>query len=221
MAKNILRGRVIKLRNQGKSYSEIRSTIKVSKSTLSLWLRNMPLSEVQLRKLRDNNPIRIEKYREAMKRKRKDRQVVSHVRAVEDIASISEREFFIAGLFLYWGEGAKAADYTLCVSNTDPSVLVCFIKWLAMLGVDSSRLRIRLHLYSDMDEQQEIAFWQKTLQVPKACFRKSYIKKSTTSDLSYKRKFIHGTCNVIFGNRDIWEYVMECLEVIREKYTRP
>ena len=59
------------LRKQGKSYSQIKTILKVSKSTLSLWLRDYPLSRQRIRELRDWSEQRIEKCRET-KRKKKD-----------------------------------------------------------------------------------------------------------------------------------------------------
>lgn len=43
--------RAIKLRKLGKSYSEIRKQVKVSKSTLSLWLRDIKLTPEQEKRI--------------------------------------------------------------------------------------------------------------------------------------------------------------------------
>ena len=67
------RAKAIKLRFQGKSYSQIKSALKVSKSTLSYWLKDFPLSEKRIKELRDNNPRRIEKYRATRLKKKKER----------------------------------------------------------------------------------------------------------------------------------------------------
>lgn len=221
MAKRDLQKQTIALRKQGKSYSEIRAIIPVSKSTLSLWLKDMPLTKERIRQLRADNPIRIERYRETRRKQREKRRGKVRESAVATLKNFSERELFIAGFFLYWGEGTKTASYTLGMANTDPAVLVVFLKWIQLLGVERTSVRVRLQLYENMNENDEIEYWRKKLLVPKTCFRKSHIKKSVTTQLTYTRRFNHGTCNVLFGNRDIWEYVMECLEVIREKYMRP
>ena len=70
MAKPKLRDKAIKLRKQGKSYSQIKQEVDVSKGTLSRWLQDYPLSEKRLRELRDHNPKRIEKFRKTMREKR-------------------------------------------------------------------------------------------------------------------------------------------------------
>jgi orotate phosphoribosyltransferase-like protein len=45
MAKYELKQKVLELRKQGKSYSQIRQELKVSKGSLSLWLRGKSLSK--------------------------------------------------------------------------------------------------------------------------------------------------------------------------------
>jgi len=70
MTRLIDRRRTLELGKQGKSYSQIKAILKVSKSTLSLWLQDYPLSEKRLRELRDWNQSRIENYIETRKRQR-------------------------------------------------------------------------------------------------------------------------------------------------------
>ena len=43
--------RAIKLRREGLSYREIRKHVPVAKSTLSLWLKNIPLKEKDRKRL--------------------------------------------------------------------------------------------------------------------------------------------------------------------------
>ena len=69
----------------------------------------------------------------------------------KDIGKFSKRDLFIAGLFMYWGEGTKTFNTMTSVSNTDPAVLKLFIKWLNDFGIKKKDLGVKLHLYSDMD----------------------------------------------------------------------
>ena len=73
MAKILERRKAILLRNKGKTYSEIRGIIKVSKSTLSLWLKFYPLSTRQLQRVNKNKYRAIEKFRLTMRKKREKR----------------------------------------------------------------------------------------------------------------------------------------------------
>jgi hypothetical protein len=205
------------LRAEGKSYSEIKNVLKVSKSSLSLWLRDMPLTPEQMRKVRDFNPRKIERYRATMESKREKRLSQAYTKVCSDVGQMSDRELFIAGLFLYWGEGAKTMRGTLMVSNTDPEVLRFFLRWLEALGAARSKVRVKLHLYVDMDVQKETAFWSDILSISVSQFRNPYIKSSTLSGITYKTGYGHGTCNVFLGDIALWEYIMMALKYIKER----
>lgn len=218
MALHEKKARAVKMRKSGASYSKIKDELKVSKSTLSLWLRSMPLPEKRIRELRDFNAVRIEKYRETRRKTREDRWKIVRARVVREIGTLSKRELLLSGLFLYWGEGSKTQWCTTSLSNTDPAMVLFFIKWLEVLGVSRKDLRIHLHLYADMKAQAEIRYWAKTLRLPVSAFRKPYIKSSNRSGLSYPQKFTHGTCNVIYEDRDISEYVLQSMEHLRSLF---
>lgn len=208
----------IRMRRKGASYSQIKEKIGVSKSSLSLWLHDMPLPEKRLRELRDWSEIRIEKFQNTMRGKREARWAEVRKRVAKDIGTFNKRDIFIAGLFLYWGEGSKTSPTSTALSNTDPVVICFFISWLESLGVQKDRMRVYVHLYSDMNVQQELRYWSKTLDMPLSSFRKPYVKTSNRSGLSYPQKFTHGTCNLIYENRDISEYVRMALDCIRSEF---
>ena len=58
-----------------------------------------------------------------------------------------------------------------------------------------------------MDIDAETLFWIKKLKISRKAFTKPYIKESSSKRITYKGRFGHGTCNIIFNNRDIGEYV--------------
>lgn len=205
------------LRKEGKSYSEIKDILKVGKGTLSAWLADMPLTKEQMSHVRDWNPRRIENYRATTQRKREARMLLSYHKAKKEIRTLSKRELFLTGLFLYWGEGTKSTRGTVGLSNTDPTMILFFLQWLALMGVDKERIRIKLHVYSDMEVHEEMLVWSRELGIPLSQFRKTYVKTSAMTGLTYKKGFGHGTCNVIFENMPLWEYIMSALKYLGEQ----
>ncbi len=208
------------LRHQGKSYTEIKESLDVSKSTLSVWLNDMPLSAKQIRQLRDLNPKRIEHFRETMRKKREARLLLAYEKATLDIGILSSRELFLTGLYLYWGEGTKSSRGVTAIANTDPAVVRAFLFWLSSVGVKKSLLKVKLHLYQDMNIKKETTFWSKELDIPARNFRKPYIKESKFSNINYKTGYGHGTCNLFFENILVWEYIIMALKRIREIHAR-
>jgi len=214
MARKLDKQKALVMRQKGMSYSQIKEKLKVSKSTLSNWLNDMPLSEKRIKELRDNNPIRIERYRNTMRAKKDARLEEVYKKVSKDIGIISKRDLFIAGLFLYWGEGTKAQNSLVALTNTNPNMLIFFMKWLKLFGVENKDLKVKLHLYSDMDIKQSLDFWSKKLKIPVSQFHKLYIKKTDLKSITYKNGFGKGTCSVILGSRDLWEYITMSLKYI-------
>ena len=148
--------KALALRKEGMSYSQIKKLLKASKSTLSLWLRNYPLSKQRIRELRDWNEQRIERCRETKRKKKEKRLNLFYKEQKRIILPFNKRELFLVGLFLYWGEGSKSELSKLSVSNTDPSIIKFFIAWLIKnLLVPKEKIKIQLHLYNDMDIKKE------------------------------------------------------------------
>lgn len=204
----------IKLRRQGASYSQIKNALGISKSTLSGWLKDYPLSAGRIRELRDFSSQRIEKFRNTMRIKKETRQSLVYHKEEKKLLPFSNKEFYLAGLFLYWGEGNKTTPYSTILSNSNPQMIMFFVIWLTkILKVPTTMLRAKIHIYQDMNVQDEINFWSKLTKIPKNKFSKPYIKQTTQAGLTYKG-FNHGTCNVIVHNRDIAEKVILGLKAI-------
>ncbi|MDD4531104.1 MAG: helix-turn-helix domain containing protein [Candidatus Pacebacteria bacterium] len=222
MARKKDRETALELRKKGMSYSQIKNTLNLSKSTLSNWLRDYPLSKERIRELRDCNEQRIERYRETMRRKKEARLSIFYNEEKAKILPINKSELYLAGLFLYWGEGSKNQNTKqLLISNTDPAVIKFFIYWLEKsFSVLRNKMCVQLHLYSDMDINREIDFWSKTLGIGKSQFIRPYIKESLSTRINHKGAFGHGTCNLRAGSARDAERVLMGLKAIRDCYIK-
>ncbi|MDB5255299.1 MAG: hypothetical protein JWL92_675 [Candidatus Nomurabacteria bacterium] len=210
----------IHMRQKGMSYSEIRKELNVSKGTLSAWLSGIELTTEQIAALK-NIPQRIERYRETVQKRNKARLEAVYEKAKKDIGDFSQKELLLAGLMLYWGEGTKALPAHVALTNTNPGMLKFFLKWLDLFNVDKSKIKVRLHLYSDMDIDTTMLYWSKELSLPLAQFRKPYIKKTESSSITYRNSFKMGTCSVTYGSAPLYEYIMMCIKVLENSATRP
>lgn len=201
--KTKLREKVITLRvRQQLSYSEIRKRTGVSKSTLSYWLQEYPLTTKKILELRrkgwKKGEAAREKYRLTMRKKQE---------SIDDAVYRKYRIFFgekmtrdmlyVAGLMLYWGEGDKRNRYRIGVANTDPHLLKFFIKWaIKFLKVDPKDFRMQLHLYENMVIPEEEHLWRKDLELPSSQFYKTQIRKVSKNTYSYRGSLRHGTCSI-------------------------
>lgn len=220
MAKINLRQKAFELRRRGMSYTQIKSQIGVSKSTLSLWLRKYPLSKKQIYLLRDVSEVRIEKFRATMTAKREKRIADLCDYQKSKYLPLSRKELLIAGLFLYWGEGGKDLKRPPSVHNSNPQVIKFALYWYTeILKVPREKIKVNLHLYSDMEVSKELAFWSKELNIPTSQFIKPYVKQSKRIDISHKGGFGHGTCGLVVNSISLKEEIMTALKVVADYYS--
>ena len=180
----------------------------------------MPLSEERIRELQADSPIRIERFRNTMRLKREKKFTEAYQEMSQKIKKLSSRELFLAGLFLYWAEGSKTTNAAIGFTNTNPNMLKFYIRWLKLLGVKQNQLRVSLHLYSDMNIKEREKYWSKELSISLSQFRKSYIKDSKFSSITYRNGFGHGTCSVTVGGARLHEKVLMGIKYIQDNFIK-
>ena len=192
MTKENFKNKAIKLRKDGKSYSEILKYIPVAKSTLSLWLRSVDLSKRQKQNLTLKKLQAAWRGGEAKKRNRIERSKIIIDQAKMEIGKITDRDDWIAGLMLYWAEGSKQKETNISVpvkfSNSDPVMLIFFIMWLKKyLKVSDNELVFEMFIHENHKEKKDdfINYWSKILGYPVSKFDRIYYKKHI---LKTKRK---------------------------------
>src|SRR5918994_4388733 len=128
------------LRAQNRTLADIAQTLGVSKSSVSLWVRDVPFTPT----LRLRGPHR----RPHPAHEAKLRQIEALNREGTDrIGVLSEEALFVAGIALYAGEGSKT-DGEVRFSNSDPKMVRLFCMWFRrFFEVDETRIRGRLYLH--------------------------------------------------------------------------
>lgn len=156
----------------------------------------------------------IENYRNTMRLKREAKRLIYYNEQKQLLTPLTQREIYLAGLFLYWGEGAKTLHSQVDISNTDPSVLKFILCWMIIaLRIPKEKVRANLHLYKDMNINDEIEFWSRELGLLRNQFIKPYIKNSNKIDLDQKG-FGHGTCHLVVNNTVIKEKILMGLKAM-------
>lgn len=186
------------------SYGEIAKRLRVSKSTLSRWLADIPLSEDRVRALRQEawtkGEEKREKFRRTMRAKRDEQDERAYQVLKNKFVSMSKQSLFIAGLMLYAAEGDKKTRAEIAFTNTDPAMVLFFARWLSQyLDIPKEKLRIQLHLYEDMDIKKEESFWQHYLGLDRSQLCKSQVRPLRPASFTYKGSFRHGTCKLYVG----------------------
>lgn len=206
------------------SYSAILRRIKVSKSTLSYWLRDLPLTDAEIKTLKTiswhKGEAAREKYRNAMALQRKRKLVEIYRSQKERLLPLTKRDAYIAGLMLYVGEGDKRNPHRVSLANSDPFVITFFTKWLqSFLKIPRKNLRFGLHLYANMKIAEERKFWQDTLGFGRGSFYKDQIRPVRTA-FSYTEGYRHGTCTVYVIGSEAKALIMQAIRVFQDHIPR-
>jgi predicted transcriptional regulator len=179
-AKDHLRARARELREQGWSYPRIAKELGVSKSSCSLWLRDMdhpePSPEGQERR---TAAIRAAAAREQGRREQ-ERELLKQTIA-ESLGFITSRDLVLALAMSYWCEGSKDKPYArrehLQWLNSDPVLVRLYLEGLRLLDVHDDRIRMRLHIHESADEGAALDWWSRELSWPRDRFERTTFKR--------------------------------------------
>ena len=165
-----------KLRRSGKSYNEIRKVILVSKSTLSLWLKDVHLKEKYRQKFYTKQIYYLSLGAKSQK-ERRAKEVANIIQEAEKeiMNPLSEESFKLFGAALYWGEGSKGG---LCqITNSDPRLIAFMVTWFEkVFKVPRATLKAYLNIYPQQSEPTIKKFWSEVTGIPLARFGKTFIK---------------------------------------------
>jgi len=179
------RNKAIELRKQGFSYSEILKEIPVAKSSLSLWLKSVKLANSQKQRL--TNKKLASALKGAKKRKDDRIKITKEIKdkAQKEVGKLTNRELWLVGIALYWGEGSKEKDYRpgsgMQFSNSDPFMIKIFIEWLLkIIKVSKEKIYFEIYIHENHknNTNRAIDYWSKHTGFPKNFFFRIYFKKN-------------------------------------------
>jgi hypothetical protein len=163
--KVVEQGRAVDLRVLGWTVPEIAAELGVSRSSVSLWVRDVPYAPRRGRPPRTAPNVLQRRKAEEIER------LAAEGRA--RIGALSDRDLLIAGTALYAGEGFKTRQVGM--ANTDPRILALFVTWLRrFFEVDEARLKCALYLHEGLDLEAATSFWSDLLDIPADRFLTPY-----------------------------------------------
>jgi transcriptional regulator with XRE-family HTH domain len=111
-AKDDLRVKARNLRGQGLDYEQIAAELGVSKSSVSLWVRDLPRPPgLSYEECRKRSAEGVRRYWAAERPIREAERQAVRAAAAAEIGHLNDREIVIAGAIAYWCEGAKNKPY--------------------------------------------------------------------------------------------------------------
>lgn len=204
-----------KLRREGKSYNEIAEALRISKGTLSEWLKPFGWSRRIQAALRDKaknnhiirlrflNKVRGENLRKVYQEAKRE--------AHREFGELKYHPLFIAGVVIYWGEGDKISAYNARIANTDPTMIKLFVGFLRdVCGVPPARIKAWILIYPDLSAEVCKKFW-----IEKTGLKSENFTKCITIKGRHKtRRLHHGVCNVGISSKYFKKKILVWLELL-------
>lgn len=189
------------LRRSGMSINKIAEKLLVSKCSVSLWCRDLSLTQKQQTALR-TKMIRGGHKGRMMGAKMNMRKRVMAVKNANKVAkqlikNISKRDLLILGLGLYWGEGNKNTENRFILVNSDPFIIKAMFKWLReVMGVPKERLTLQIYINEEHKYRiEEVSqYWSTKLKIHFHQFRRPV--------------FVHATHKKTYANHETYMGVL-------------
>lgn len=188
----------IKLRKEGKSVRGISKLLNIPRSTISLWVRSIPLTNEQLEVLKKNYKVGNEMGRNLLIEKRTNERI-SYQLEGEKLSSDTD---YVKGCMLYWAEGSKNKNVSQ-LGNTDPHLIREWVKFLKKF-YPSFIKKIAMYIHYHNGNELEIkSYWLDILNLKESDVR--FVKVRPNHDKRVRtghKKAIHkyGMCTIEICN---------------------
>lgn len=201
------------LRRQGLTYQEILERVPVSQGTLSVWLRDVVLSEDQKTRIHGKDMENRRKFIEYNRQKRESalaRHAAWQSEAAAEIEALSPETLKWVGVALYWGEGTKAGSMNrVRFSNSDSQMIRLIMRWFReVCGVPEHKFRVSVQIHDDQNLEKVHDFWSEMTGIPREQFTKPAVRVSVSSRHKQKSILPYGTVHVEICDTQLYHRVM-------------
>ncbi len=181
-AKDGLREAARELRRLGRDYQQIAAELGVSKSSVSLWVRDLPRpARLSYEECRRRHAEAVRRYWATERPARAQHRDAVRLAAVAQAGVLSEREILIAGAVAYWCEGSKNKPHRrgdrVAFINSDAALIRFFLRFLDVAGINRGALIFRVYIHQNADVEAAERFWLAATGAAPSQFRKATLKK--------------------------------------------
>ena len=206
------------LRKQGKSINQIVKEAGLTKASVSVWVRDIVLTEEQKKKISENGrsveSIEKRRIKRLANENARRQTIINH--AKKDYKNISKKELKLIGIILYLGEGAKTHRGMARIANSDPEIIKIMMRFFREIcHVPESKFRGHIHTFAHADILKTEKYWSKLTGIPQKQFFKTYIKPSSAS-LQKRNTLPFGTLDVCICDTALFLTIIGWIEKIKE-----
>lgn len=210
------------LRKKGFSLKEISSQLRVSKSSVSQWVRDVKLTKVQISFLKHKAFLKeIIKKRVATRlnneRQKREQVIIQHKKLLSHLR-LDQKDLIFIGSALYWAEGGKSDKSRMFkFSNSDPEMIQVMINFLnKACKVPKKKLRGHIQIHPHLSPKKAEQYWSKISNIPLNQFYKTSLAHSRASK-NTRDSLPFGTFNIEICSIDLYLKMLAWIKVVKEK----
>lgn len=218
--KRVEKQMAIEMRREGGTVPDIAKKLGVSRSTVSLWVRDLPLGDERIREGKIKGGLAAAEVKRA---RISDEMSEVAIAVRSEWPLVRNDPLIISGLSLYAAEGRKrrrksrnAAGF----ANCDPRIIQVMIRFLVRIGMDIDRLMFRIQLPNPptVDEEGAIEYWARSVGVERSMIRGVRVQPT---ERKRPPKYPHGVCDMYFSDPVVAEKIFVWQEMLLSEISVP
>ena len=198
------------MRKQGYSINKISKILEVSKGSVSVWTRDILLTDEQIKSLKHFSREENHTQSESARKKRYQWQIEGREKAKE------KNWLHSVGCMLYWAEGAKLNNKnSVNFVNSDPQMLKLYIKFLnKCFDISNDNIKWTINCYTNnginIDEIKK--YWIDELKLNENNLGKIQINKISKNSKRKRNTLKYGTVKLIINNTKIIQHIYGAIQ---------
>jgi predicted transcriptional regulator len=223
MAKRNEHDQARRLRQEGMSLKRIAKTLGVSLSSVSLWVRDIVLSDDQLTEIkRRQYTFDVGQHKGSQANMVKHREIRRQYQE-EGRRKARERDpLHIAGCMLYWAEGTKGRN-SLEFINSDPDMVVFYMRFLReslLIFDESMSVSVICYTGNGLTVEEIEHYWLSLLNLPRSSLRKTIVNVQPTSSKQKGRKLLYGLCKICVHRSKYMQHVYGAVQELGQTHQK-
>lgn len=198
--------------------NEIIKETGYSKASVSLWTRDVVLTEEQRTKisLKGRSMESIERRRASRNlNEAKKRQIIVN-NAKKDFSNLNLRELKLIGAMIYWGEGRKVGNWSVSLANSNPLIIKVMMRFFRdVCKVPEEKFRAHIHTFEGASVSKAELYWSEVSGIPLKQFYKTYAKPNKAS-LQKRMTLPYGTLDIYVHDTKLFLTIKGWIERVSE-----
>ncbi len=188
----------LRLRAEGASLNQIVSVTGMAKSTVSLLVREVPLTDEARARLEAADPVKAKSRLGQLTWSRQCRGRRRNAQLAGRCLAGSGDARYHAGVMLYWAEGGKARN-SANLSNADPELLRMWLNWVREwhdIPEERIKLVVNCFLNNGLSLDEIEGWWLERLEMKHSQLQKAIVNRPSRASNAVRSPLLYGTAQV-------------------------